>query len=31
VHIVRSVMDALDYRRERGRNILTMRKRVAGT
>jgi anti-sigma regulatory factor (Ser/Thr protein kinase) len=26
IQIVRSVMDALDYRREDGRNILTMRK-----
>jgi anti-sigma regulatory factor (Ser/Thr protein kinase) len=28
VHIVRSVMDALEYRREDGRNILIMRKRT---
>jgi len=26
IHIVRSVMDAVDYRRQDGRNILTMRK-----
>jgi anti-sigma regulatory factor (Ser/Thr protein kinase) len=29
VHIVRTLMDALEYRRENGRNILTMRKRTA--
>ena len=28
VHIVRSVMDALEYRRENDRNILIMRKRT---
>ena len=28
VHIVRSVMDALEYRRENDRNILVMRKRM---
>ena len=29
LHIVRSLMDALDYRREGERNILTMTKRLA--
>ena len=29
VHIVRSMMDTLEYRRENDRNILTMRKRTA--
>lgn len=29
IHLVRSVMDSLEYRRERGRNILTMKKRYA--
>lgn len=26
IHVVRTVMDTLDYRREHGRNILRMRK-----
>jgi anti-sigma regulatory factor (Ser/Thr protein kinase) len=30
VHIVRSVMDALEYRRENGRNIFIMSKRTPG-
>ena len=30
VHIVRSVMDALEYHRESGRNIFIMRKNAAG-
>ena len=30
VHIVRSIMDELEYRREGGRNILIMRKRTPG-
>jgi anti-sigma regulatory factor (Ser/Thr protein kinase) len=30
VHIVRSMMDELEYRREGGRNILIMRKRLSG-
>jgi anti-sigma regulatory factor (Ser/Thr protein kinase) len=29
VHIVRSMMDALEYRRENGRNVFTMRKRLS--
>jgi serine/threonine-protein kinase RsbW len=29
LHIVRSLMDAIDYRREGGRNIITMTKRLA--
>lgn len=28
LHIVRSMMDSLEYRRENGRNILTLRKAV---
>jgi anti-sigma regulatory factor (Ser/Thr protein kinase) len=28
MHLVRHVMDHLEYRRERGRNVLTMRKRT---
>lgn len=28
IHLVRNVIDELDYRREDGKNILTMRKRV---
>jgi anti-sigma regulatory factor (Ser/Thr protein kinase) len=28
VFIVKSMADSLDYRRERGRNIVTMRKRT---
>jgi anti-sigma regulatory factor (Ser/Thr protein kinase) len=31
VHLIRSLMDEVDYRREAGRNILRMRKRVGGT
>jgi anti-sigma regulatory factor (Ser/Thr protein kinase) len=30
VHIVRSLMDALEYRRENGRNIFIMSKRTSG-
>jgi serine/threonine-protein kinase RsbW len=29
VHLVRKTMDALEYRREMGKNVLTMRKRVS--
>ena len=29
VHVVRTVMDALDYRRENGRNIFVMKKKIA--
>ena len=29
IHLIRSFMDELDYRREGGRNILQMRKRLA--
>lgn len=28
IHLIRSFMDALEYRNETGRNILTMRKRL---
>ena len=28
IHLIRSVMDEVDYRREAGRNILRMRKKV---
>ena len=30
VHIVRTLMDGLEYRREGGRNVLIMRKRTSG-
>lgn len=30
IHLVRSLMDSVEYRREKGRNILTMRKVYAG-
>ena len=30
VHIVRSMMDGLEYRRKDGRNVLIMRKRISG-
>ena len=30
VHLIRSVMDEVDYRRESGRNILRMKKRPGG-
>jgi anti-sigma regulatory factor (Ser/Thr protein kinase) len=29
IHLIRSVMDEVDYRREAGKNILRMRKRLA--
>ena len=29
IHIIRRSMDQLEYRRDGGRNILTMRKRIA--
>ncbi len=29
IHLIRSLMDEVDYRREAGKNILRMRKRVA--
>ena len=28
VHLVRSLMDSVEYRRDNGKNVLTMRKRV---
>ncbi len=28
IHLVRSLMDGLEYRRENGKNVLTMRKRI---
>jgi serine/threonine-protein kinase RsbW len=28
VHLVRSLMDSVDYRRDNGKNVLTMRKRA---
>ena len=28
VHLVRSLMDRVEYRRENGKNVLTMRKRI---
>ena len=28
IHLIRSLMDALEYRRENGKNVLTMRKRI---
>jgi anti-sigma regulatory factor (Ser/Thr protein kinase) len=28
IHVVRSTMDSVDYRREDGRNVLVLRKRV---
>jgi len=31
VHMVRQLMDAVEYRRENGRNILTLIKRIAGS
>ena len=31
VHLVRSLMDSLEYHRERDRNIFIMRKRKSGT
>jgi serine/threonine-protein kinase RsbW len=31
IHIVRSMMDAVDYQRRDGRNILTMRKTIGRT
>ena len=30
IHLVRNLMDGVDYRREEGRNYLVMRKRVPG-
>ena len=30
IHLVRRVMDDLEYRRQRGKNVLVMRKTVAG-
>jgi serine/threonine-protein kinase RsbW len=30
MHLVRSTMDEIDYRREGGRNVLTVRKAIAG-
>ena len=30
MHLVRSTMDGIDYRREGGRNVLTVRTPVAG-
>jgi serine/threonine-protein kinase RsbW len=30
IHLVRNLMDGVDYRREEGRNCLVMRKRVPG-
>ena len=29
IHLVRNLMDSMEYRRERGRNVLTLRKRIA--
>ena len=31
VYIARSIADQMDYRRDAGRNVLTMRKRMSGT
>ena len=31
VHIVKAIMDTVDYRRESGRNVLTLTKRLDGT
>ena len=31
IHIVRSVMDAVEYQRRGGRNVLTMRKTIGRT
>jgi anti-sigma regulatory factor (Ser/Thr protein kinase) len=31
IHLMRQFMDELEYRRERGRNVLTMRKRISPT
>lgn len=31
VHIVKAIMETVDYRRENGRNILTLTKRLEGT
>jgi serine/threonine-protein kinase RsbW len=28
IHLIRSLMDAVEYRRENGKNVLTMRKRI---
>jgi len=28
IHLVRSLMDGVDYRREKAKNVLTMRKRI---
>jgi serine/threonine-protein kinase RsbW len=28
IHLVRSLMDSIEYRREDGKNVLTMRKRI---
>jgi len=28
IHLVRSLMDGLEYRRENGKNVLTVRKRI---
>ena len=30
IHLVRSVMTSVEYRREDGRNVLTMKKRLSG-
>jgi anti-sigma regulatory factor (Ser/Thr protein kinase) len=31
IHLVRQIMDGLEYRRQDGRNFLVMKKRIAGT
>ena len=28
IHLVRSLMDSVEYRRENGKNVLTLRKRI---
>ena len=28
IHLIRSLMDSVEYRRENGKNVLTMRKRI---